>query len=171
MARRVASICCRLWRPRQTTTPVVEQLPRTPRELWRVQTRSTPPPIPSNLPDLSTVASVQPVFWPTAIVGRRGGVRRVILVPTILVRLPAIRFSASPIAGSPNRRGGPIRFQMLPFSEVGGRRLSPGLVVTCRGWAIFPPRGPRSSHSPDRSGAWPGFCRSAILTPFTDSEC
>lgn len=53
---------------------------------------------------------------------------------------------------------GPIRSQVRFGSCVGGSGLSPGSIVTWRGWGTAPPRRPRSMCSPGRSGISPGLC-------------
>jgi hypothetical protein len=53
--------------------------------------------------------------------------------------------------------GGPIRSQLLPGFWVGGNLGSPGSIVTCLGFGMLPPRGPRSRNSPGRWGDSPGF--------------
>ena len=54
--------------------------------------------------------------------------------------------------------GGYVSSHFLPGSCVGGNGLSPGSILTLRGFFTLPPRGPTSRYSPGLLGFSPGFC-------------
>ena len=55
-----------------------------------------------------------------------------------------------------------MRSHVLPGFCVGGKGLSPGSMVTWRGFLTLPPRGPRSMYSPGSAGFSPGLWRDGI---------
>ena len=64
-----------------------------------------------------------------------------------------------------------MRCQVRPGFWVGGRGLSPGSIVTWRGFGTLPPWGPPSKYSPGRGGFSPGLNVFDLLIKHTRCWC
>jgi len=64
---------------------------------------------------------------------------------------------------SPYSSGGPILTHSHPGFCVGGSGLSPGSIVTRRGFSTPASQGQLSRYTPGLAGISPGFCESSIF--------